>query len=237
MKKLLLSALLLSCSFTILAQSGAKKSSLFIGLGPSIPIGDFSSKDAGDEKAGLAATGFYIDLGYQYQFSKIVGAIGMLKGKTHGIAKEALQYSLPDGSGGSMSVSTTSWKMGSVLGGLTQTFALSKNENFAIEFREAAGVQFTSSPELNVSYNIPGIGSSSGKQESQSATSFTYLLGLAFKCQLNSNLGLKLYGDFNNSNVNFKEFTVNSGGTKVTVPSSKQNTGTIDLGLGLTIGL
>ncbi|MDR6781994.1 hypothetical protein ABIE26_001517 [Pedobacter africanus] len=237
MKKLLFSALLLFCSVTIFAQSAAKKSSLFIGLGPSFPIGDFGLKKASDEKAGLAATGFYVDLGYQYQFSKVVGAIVILKGKIHGIAKDALNYTLPDGSGGSMSINTGTWKMGSVLAGLTQTFALSKSENFAIEFREAAGVQFTSTPEVNANYSIPGIGSSSGSQESQSATSFAYLAGMAFKYQLNSNLGLKLYGDFNNSNVNFKGYTATANGATITAPSSKQKTGTIDVGLGLTIGL
>ncbi len=136
-----------------------------------------------------------------------------------------------------MSINSTTWKMGSVLAGLTQTFALSKSENFAIEFREAACVQFTSSPEVNVSYSIPGIGSSSGSQEPQSATSFAYLVGLAFKYQLNNNLGLKLYSDFNNSNVNFKGYTANAYGTTIAVPPNKQKTGTIDVGLGLTIGL
>lgn len=237
MKKRLLSALLLFCSVTTFAQSTAKKSSIFIGLGPSIPIGDFASKNSSDEKDGLATTGFYFDLGYQYQFSKNVGAIAIFKWKTHGIAKEALRYAVPDGSGGRLSINAGSWKTASVLGGVIQTFALSKSENFKIEFREAAGIQFTSTPELDVNYNIPGVGSSSGKQESQSAKSFAYLLGMAFKYQLSSTLGLRLYGDFNNSNANFKAFTVNSGGTTVTVPSSKQKTGTIDVGLGLTIGL
>ncbi|WP_316812887.1 hypothetical protein [Pedobacter heparinus] len=237
MNKRLLSALLLFCSVTTFAQSNAKKSSIFIGLGPSIPIGEFGAKDASDEKNGLATTGFYFDLGYQFQFSKNVGAIAIFKWKTHGIAKEALKYAIPDGSGGSLSINAGSWKMASVLGGITQTFALSKSENFKIEFREAAGVQFTSTPELDVNYNIPGVGSSSAKQESQSATSFAYLLGVGFKYQLNSTLGLRLYGDFNNSNANFKAFTVNSNGTTLTVPSSKQKTGNIDVGLGLTIGL
>nr|WP_157247121.1 hypothetical protein [Pedobacter panaciterrae] len=52
----------------------------------------------------------------------------------------------------------------------------------------------------------------------------------------NSNLGLKLYGDFNNSNAKFKEFIARNGDNMTTVPSSTQKTGTIDVGLGLTIG-
>lgn len=237
MKKLLFSILLFSFSATVVAQTKAKKSSLFIGLGPSFPIGDFSSKNSADDKAGLAATGFYFDLGYQYQVAKNVGVITMFKWKIHGISKDALRYSLPTGSGGSLSVNTTTWKAGSILAGLTQRIPFSKSEKLSLEFREVAGVQFTSSPELNVSYSIPGLGSSSSKQESQSGTSFAYLLGLGFKYQINNTLGLRLLGDYNDSNVNFKQFTVNSGGNTITVPSSKQKTGTIDVGLGLTIGL
>lgn len=236
MKTLLLSILLFSCSVTAFAQSTAKKSSVFIGLGPSIPVGDFSGQDASDYRDGLAVTGFYVDLGYQYQFSKNIGAVAIFKGKTLGIDKEALNYTVPYGSGGSISVNAGTWRMGSILAGLTQSFALSKSEIFAIEFREAAGVQFTSSPEVSINYNIPGIGVGSSKQESQSATSFAYLLGLGFKYQLNSNLGLKLYGDYNNSNANFKESMVANDAGSTSVPSSKQKTGTIDVGLGLTIG-
>ena len=236
MKQLFLTILLLSCASLAFSQSTEKKSSIFIGLGPSIPVGDFSSKNASDDKDGLAATGFHVDLGYQYQFLKNVGAIAMINGRTCGVAKDALFYSLPDGSGGSASTSATTWRMASVLAGLTQTFALSKDEAFSIEFREAAGIQFTSSPEVGVNFTIPGFGSASAELESQSATSFAYLLGLGFKYQLSSNLGLKLYGDFNNSNAKFKEYTVNNGGTAVTAPASNQKTGTIDLGLGLIIG-
>jgi hypothetical protein len=237
MKKVLLSILLLSASLTTFSQSTLDKSSVFIGLGPSMPIGDFSSKEATDEKAGLAALGFYFDLGYQFKFSKNVGAIGIFKGKTYGISKDALKYALPNGSGGSMSVEASTWKMGSILAGLTQDVSLFKSEFVTLELREAAGVQFTSTPEINVRYNIPGIGSSTNNQQSQSAASFTYLLGLGFRYQLNNHLGLKLYGDFNTSQVKFKDIMVVSGGTTTVVSSSQQTTGTIDVGLGLTIGL
>ncbi|TKC10015.1 hypothetical protein FA048_07345 [Pedobacter polaris] len=234
MKKLLLSVLLLSSSITTFAQNNFKKSSAFIELGPSIPTGDFASKVASDEKAGLATTGFYFDLGYQYQFSKNVGAIAMFNWRINGIDKQALNYSLPTGSGGSMSVTTTTWRMASILGGLNQSFPLIKNEKLSIEFRELAGVQFSSSPEINVSYNIPGVGSSSGKQESSNATSFSYLLGLGFKYKLSNSLGLRLNADYHSSNPKF---------TVITYPAdapvehkSEQKISTINVGVGLVIG-
>jgi opacity protein-like surface antigen len=237
MKKLLLSAFLLSSTLGVFAQTTAKKSSLAIGLGPSFAVGDFSSKTASDESAGLAITGFFIDLGYQYQFSKNVGSITLFKGKIHAIDKNAFGYTVPTGSGGSVKFDATSWKIGSILSGLTQTFPLSSGGTFSVEFRELAGVQFTSSPELNINYNIPGLGSYSGTQESQSAKSFAYLVGLGFKYQISNGLGLKLFGDYNNSNVTFKQFTITSGATTTTLPESKQNTGTINAGVGLVIEL
>ena len=237
MKKLLIITLLLSASLTTFSQSTYTKSSAFIGLGPSIPIGDFGSKSATDEKAGLAAVGFQLDLGYQYRFSKYVGAIAMLKGRINGLAKETLNYSLPTGSGGSLSVDATTWKTGAVLAGLTQYIPLTKSELFTLEFREAAGVQITASPEVDVQYNIAGSQTPNSRQPSESATSFAYVLGLGFQYQLNSHLGLKIYGDFNNSNVRFEDVTINIGDSTPLVAPNKQKTGTIDLGVGLTIGL
>lgn len=237
MKKLLIITLLLSASLTTFSQSNYTKSSVFIGLGPSIPIGDFGIKNANDEKAGLAAVGFQLDLGYQYKFSKYVGAIAMLKGRIHGLAKEALNYSLPTGSGGSLSVDATTWKTGAVLAGLTQYIPLIKNDLFTIEFREAAGLQITASPEVDAKFNIPGVESVNANQPSESATSFAYVLGLGFHYQLNSHLGLKIYGDFNNSNVKFEDISVLIGSSTPVVRPNTQKTGTIDVGVGLTIGL
>jgi hypothetical protein len=53
MKKLLIFTLLLSSALTTFSQSTYNKSSAFIGLGPSIPIGDFSSKNAAVKKQAL----------------------------------------------------------------------------------------------------------------------------------------------------------------------------------------
>lgn len=235
MKKLFLSVLFFSIAAITFAQNVAKKSSVFVDLGASLPTGDFASKNVSDEKDGLATTGFFFDLGYQYQFSKNVGAIAMFNWKINGIDKNALNYSLPTGSGGSMSITTTTWRMAAVLGGLTQSFAITKDEKLAIEFRELAGVQFSSSPEVNLSYSIPGIGSSSSKQESSDATSFSYLLGMGFKYKLSETLGLRLMADYHTSNPKF---------TLVSYPAdapveylSEQKIGTFNVGVGLVIGL
>ena len=237
MKKLSLFILLISSAFTTFAQTTFDKSSVFIGLGQSIPMGDFSLKDPTNEKAGLAAVGGHLDLGYQLRFSKNVGAIAMFKGRIYGISKESLNYALPTGSGGSLAVDASTWKMGAVLVGLAQFIPPSNNELFTLEFREAAGVQFTSSPSVDVNYNITGLQTVSASQESESASSFAYLLGLGFRYQISNHLGVKIYGDFNNSNVKFKDITIITGATTSTELESRQKTGSIDVGVGLTIGL
>jgi hypothetical protein len=161
----------------------------------------------------------------------------MFKGRIHGLAKEALNYSLPTGSGGSVSVDASIWKTGAVLAGLTQYIPLAKNNLFTLEFREAAGVQITGTPEVDARFNIPDLESVNVNQPSESAASFAYVLGLGFHYQLNSRLGLKIYGDFNNSNVKFEDVTVLFGSSTPLVLPNKQKTGTVDVGVGLTIGL
>ena len=234
MKKLISSLLFLVISLASFAQSSNKKSSVFVNLGASIPVGDFALKDMYDEKSGLATTGFYFDLGYQYQFEKNFGAIAMFNWKVNGIDKQALNYTLPTGSGGSSSVSATPWKMSSFLAGFTQDLPLTKNDKLSLVFRELAGVQFTSSPEINYSYSIPGVGASSSQQESSNSTAFSYLLGMGFKYKLSDKLALKLNGDYHSSTPKFMITTYPADAP--VEQEVKQNVSTFNVGVGLVIG-
>lgn len=234
MKNLTLSfLLLLLSSVSVFAQTSSKKSSIFIDLGASFPTGDFNAKNVADEKAGLATTGFFIDLGYQYQFSKSIGAIAMFGWKTNGIDKNSLNYSLPTGSGGSMSINAEAWQMANVLAGLTQSISLTKNEKFFLEFRELAGVQFSSSPEINFNYSIPGIGSGSNKQEKSNASSFIFLLGTGFKYMLSDKIGLKLSADYMSSNPKFMVITYPADAP--VEHQSEQKISSLNIGAGLVL--
>ncbi|GAB2828485.1 outer membrane beta-barrel protein [Ferruginibacter profundus] len=77
MKKLLIMAIALLVSGALQAQETAakteKKSFLVLHGGAALPVGDFSSNNTGNDKAGFATTGYTINLNYGYHFEKTAG--------------------------------------------------------------------------------------------------------------------------------------------------------------------
>ena len=77
MKKILVFVAALLVCFVVTAQQTRipKKmsSSLSFNIGPSFPIGDFASNNAGNENAGYAKTGVNLNLNYDYMFTKYAG--------------------------------------------------------------------------------------------------------------------------------------------------------------------
>ncbi|WP_316803410.1 outer membrane beta-barrel protein [Pedobacter nototheniae] len=218
------------------AQTTNQKSFIGISVGPSFPVGDFANKSVSNENSGLATTGGFLNLNYGYRFSNNFGAIAILRGSIYGVDSQSLKnnYSLPDGSGGSISFDAGTWKTGAVMVGLFQGISLGTNKDFVLEARGAIGVQRTSSPSLKIKGSITGFGTFEGEQKSVSATAFAYLVGLGLNYGLGNNLSLKLHGDYSGSNPKFQDITASSyaAGTKIT---SKQNINTIDVGVGLAL--
>lgn len=236
MKKIIFFLCALFGFFNLSAQTSNPKSFIGISIGPSFPVGDFANKNAYDVNSGLASIGGFLNINYGYKFSDNFGVIAILRGSIHGVDSQTLKnsYSLPDGSGGSLSFEAGTWKSGGLLVGLFQGFPLNDSKNLVFELKGALGVQRTSSPSLKIRGNIPGFNTFEGKQESISATSFAYLLGVGFNYGLGNNLTLKFHGDYSSSNPNFKNVVLNTSSDTQT--NSQQNTGTIDVGVGLALG-
>jgi hypothetical protein len=231
MKKILTFLAFTLIWYTANAQN-VGKSTISISLGPSFPIGKFALKDMSDEESGLAKIGGFLDLSYGYQLSKYLGITAALKGSVHGI--DFSSYAVPSGVGASSQTTTTTWKTGAILVGLSQVFPLSEDGKFKFELRELAGIQSTKSPEVNVSINVPGIGNMNSKQESAKATSFAYALGAGFSYSVDRAIGLKLFADYGASNPKFDVSA--SSGTNTTQQESAQRINMVNLGVGLTIG-
>lgn len=77
MKKVFVIVAALLVCFVVTAQENkvVKKtsSSLYLNIGPSFPMSDFASNNAGEPNAGYAKTGFNLNLNYDYMFEKYVG--------------------------------------------------------------------------------------------------------------------------------------------------------------------
>jgi len=234
-KKILFLSLISLVSAVTNAQDFKKHSSITIAVGPSIPTGEFANKDFFDEKSGLADVGGYAHVGYSYQFSRFFGAVAAVSGRIHGVNKNALQtYALPTGSGSSLNLRTTTWRFLNLMGGISQTVPLTTNEKLTVELREMVGIQFSNSPEIQTSGFIPGIGSLANVQKSQAVNSLAYSLGFGVNYIVASNLGLKLFGDYQGASPAFS-FTTYPADAPVE-QKIKQQTSAVSLGLGVTFG-
>ena len=234
-EKLLLSLLFLAC-FSASAQEFKKQSSITLAAGPSFPVGAFADKDLYNDKSGLASVGGFANLSYSYQFSKFFGATAAVGGRIHGVDKNALgSYSLPTGSGATMGIEASTWQFFSVMGGIFQTIPITSNEKLTFEVKEMIGVQFSNSPEIKVTGFIPGVGSLDGTEERQSVNSLAYALGLGFKYKLDSNIGLKLFGEYQGASPKFT-YTTTSPADAPVEQKMKQNTSAVNVGLGLAFG-
>lgn len=231
MKKISLLSLLFFFYFSSFSQD--RKSSLSIAFGPSFPIGDFADRNSSNEKAGLAKTGAFVDLGYQYAMTKNFGLAAALKGSIYGV--DMSSYQMPTGVGASMQVETTTWKTGAILAGVYQEFPISPNGKLSLGFRELIGVQFTRSPEVKINITVPGMGVLNGDQQPANATSFAYALAGGLKYQFNPGLGLKLFADYSGTLAKF-EVTGSAGGTAIQPQETDQRIDAVGLGVGLVIG-
>ncbi len=232
-KKILFLSLIFCSPVFLHAQEFEKKSSISISVGPSIPVGTFALKDIADDKAGLASVGGFATIAYQYQFSRFFGLVGALNGRIHGVDKNALQlYTVPTGSGSSLSLTTTTWNFFSIMAGISQLIPITKDEKLTLEVKEQVGIQFSNSPEIQIAGFIPGVGTINSIEQSQSKKSFAYGLSFGFNYKIGEKLGLKFHSEYQGASPRFAY----ANGDVVSTYGLRQNTSAINVGLGLSLG-
>ena len=182
MKKILFSFLPL-IAFGVIAFAQESKTEivqrnfLIVSAGPSFPFGDFSSTDINNANAGLAKTGFTIDLKYGHQFDEVLGlSLGAVYGR-HGVDKSFLS----DGSG----VSIRPWEYFGVLAGPMAIANVGKKTSFDLSV--LSGLAFVTSPESKVN----------GEVVAQKDNSTTVPLKLAGDFRFRFNTSGYLFGGVN----------------------------------------
>ena len=145
MKKLLL-ILAAAMSMYLVASSQErsagyeKKAFLIFTAGPSFPVGDFTSKNLDNDQAGLAKTGFNLDLQGGYRLIKSVGVTSSIF-----YSREAIDQKILNGT----SVSVDHWQYYGIVIGPMITQNLTPK--IAADFNVMTGVVNANSPKF--SYN------------------------------------------------------------------------------------
>src|SRR5690606_1448615 len=233
MKKIVFSLIAL---LIIVSQSYAQEKKGYIGisLGPSIPMGDLSSKDADNDAAGWANTGAIFDISFAYKLGGgNFGLTALLRGQANSTDAQALADELANQYPGiNWTVESGGWGIGGLMFGGFGSFPLSDKSSF--DTRAMIGFLSASSPELTVTGTGPG-GTAWIKQGSTAASSFAYLLGAGFKFDVGRKLYLLTNIDYLGSNPEFRNVeTTTSLGTRER-SSWSQSMGTLNLSIGLAL--
>ena len=93
MRKILFLLLCITVSLFAFSQNKNAKQSLSIGIGPSFPLGDFGSKDLGDNGAGFAGIGQALNIDYVLPFSKNFGFVVSATGQRNPVNTKKLEES------------------------------------------------------------------------------------------------------------------------------------------------
>jgi opacity protein-like surface antigen len=151
MKKFLFMGLALLLSGSMMGQVSKTntngKSFIVLHGGPSFPLGDFASNDfTNNENAGLAKTGFTINLGYGYHIKKNMGIAAGLFYNNYPV-DEASMEEIFNGSGINISLDMDHWKFYGIAAG--PLFTLDLNKNIAADIKIMGGISNANSPNVS----------------------------------------------------------------------------------------
>lgn len=204
MKKLLILTMGLILYMGVFAQETKvpvkKNNFLSISAGPTMPLDNFASNDiVNNEKAGLAKTGFTMNLQYTHTWNKL-GIVSQLFYNQYGIDDIAID---------DHTISPDHWKLFGLMAGPTFMTPISKNQKFIIDFRAMLGPVTVNSPQFTFQ-GAPVI-------SQQTNTTFGFALGAGAKYLFAE----KFYGQFGLDYMDMTpEFNISSDG--VTTPSGEK---------------
>ena len=203
-KILFLSLFLINISFCQSKKHVNDMLFLDLNVGPSIPLGDFSSKDANSNTSGYAIVGVKAQLGLGINFYKSLGFYISAFTDFNGTNPDNLTAKANNlYPGNNFSASSNSWNLYGGMVGLT--YGIDTHKGILIDLKFTGGYLSAKSPEFSFT-------SSNGnfyKIDSKSASSYTYCLSVGsryyiIKNELAITLAVEYMGskpEFNNVNT------------------------------------
>jgi hypothetical protein len=195
-----------------------KNTKIFLSLsgGPSFPVGNFASKDTSNEAAGLAKTGYHINLHLGYQFHENFGIIS-----TFLYSKYKLDMSDYERYG----ISTDHWQYYGVMIGPMLTYPI--NEKAKFDLKIMGGITNVNSPNINT--NI-----SSVYVKEDWSTSFVMQLGMDLRYNVTKNLYLVSNLDYNYMKPKFEMNTTVGDGNLPHQLEQKISAVNLNIGIGVS---
>jgi hypothetical protein len=193
--------------------------------GAAFPTGKFGSKNISDPNASFAKTGPMLNLCFDYNLKKYFGFSFLFSGQQNNVDTKAidskLQAAYPDYEFHSTS---NNWLSLKFMAGVYTSLSLDKEDRISLTARAMIGILKTSNYNFSQSQKInpndtANLGSGTVTIESYEAdwislkTTFTYLLGIGLKYNLNKKISLKTNIDYSAATLSFPRFDYLNSGT------------------------
>ena len=179
-------------------QINPNKFGIEINGGPSIPYGDFGSKDAYNASAGFAKLGYKIDANVSYHLIDVIDVYAMGFYNSNGTNLENFEIALKNKYGGTWSAGSRTWN---IYGGFIGfEFSYPIYRKISLGFRAYSGLLNSKAPELTIIN-----GNDFYRQDEKSASSFAYIISLNGKYHLTKGLFWITSLDFLGGNASFKD--------------------------------
>lgn len=136
--------------FTIISFCCSAQSRIGLHFGPSQPLSDFGSRNADNDDAGFAKTGFNIAVNYQTLISSSLGFHGEISRSSWGFSARDFR----DGASG-ISIGSTAWKALGFWAGAFKSYTSEKQ--LTVNFGADLGVVVARNPRLTVKYDWGGL--------------------------------------------------------------------------------
>jgi hypothetical protein len=193
MQKLILSLIALGCQINM-ALSQEQKGTIGILIGPSIPVGDFGSKDYDNVFAGYALRGAAFEIAVDYKLGKGQwGVAATMRGQANSYDFIAYENELENRySGVNWVVESDVWTIGGIMLGAFRDFPIDKS----ISFKPRLLLGFPSASSPNITRTAYGFGNSNWVKSNKAYShNFGYLLGLGFKFDVNKKFSILANAD------------------------------------------
>lgn len=228
MKKLiLLTAAFLTLNF-VFAQG---KSVFSLSFGPSIPLGEFGSKDIDNQYAGFAKTGLMVEFSYNQKLGKYFGITFINRSQSHFMDAQALSDAyaqLFPGLGNS--VESAYWSNSTLMLGASSSIPITKTISF--ESRLMFGFATAKSPDMFVHFGN-NVNKAWVHQNDVTSFALTSLIGAGFKFDVTKSFSLLLNVDVQGLKPEFRDVVATNSDGLYMKDTYSQKMNTLNIGFGL----
>ncbi|MBX3238814.1 MAG: hypothetical protein KIT80_08540 [Chitinophagaceae bacterium] len=208
-----------------------------ISVGSSMPIGNFASKNANASKAGLATTGAIFDVSFAYKLKKNFGLAALLRGQYNPVDVQPLADRMNREFPGVRTYANgDGWSSGGFMGGVYSSSPLNQKATAVFELKTLVGFMNTTSPQIDMNASSSE-GSIWIRQNSATATSFSYLIGAGMRFNAGKRIAFILNADYLNYTPNFKNLKTTTSMGSSENSNATQEIQTLNIGVGIAFRL